>query len=142
MEFNNMHERITAVVDLYKQADRLVEIFCEDYLDSFHDCGLMEAVRGGLMCLHDCLLAENHLGSCWADILELSDDEDNKARYVFIAEKYLNLFIKHVVQRRIEILLEMARNFKFIDYRAINFQNDLRGVIEEFRNFYKARCNL
>lgn len=141
MEFNNMRERITAVVDLYDQTNKLIEIFCKD-LDSLHDCGLMEGVRGGLMCLHDCLLAENHLGICSAEILELSDDEDNKARYVFIAEKYLNLFVKNVVQRRIEDLLEMARTFKFEDYRAINFQNDLRGVIEELRNFYKAHYNL
>lgn len=136
MEFNNMRERITAVVDLCEQSVELSEILGSG------DSVLMIAVNGGLKGLHYGLLAENHMGICWTEILELSDDEDNKARYGFIAEKYLNLFVKNVVQGQIEYLLGMARTFKFEDYRAINFQNDLRGVIEELRNFYKAHYNL
>ena len=54
----------------------------------------------------------------------------------------MNNFIKNFVIPELDYFLKMLRIGEFEDYRARNFQDDLRRAMEELYDWYKKEYNL
>lgn len=138
MAFKSIGKMQDGLKDLWDQAEKLERVFAEN--GDENDWGQLGRIRDRLFGLDSLICAEWHMANC---LIEISDiDDAAEPKFTFIAEKSKNQFVKLVLFVNVENLLDISRNWKFADYRAINFQNDLRRTMEDIRKRYKERYDL
>lgn len=123
---------------VWDQAEKLECVFAEN--GDANDWGSLGRISDRLAGLDSLMFAEWHMANCLSEISDIDDAAEPK--FTFIAEKSKNQFVKQVLFVNVENLLDISRNWKFADYRAINFQNDLRRTMEDIRKTYKERYDL
>ncbi len=71
------------------------------------------------------MTVENIFG-CALDEMNDMKQSDEDSKWTFPLEKELNKFTKECLMNSIDTLIDCSRSLSFEDYRARNFQNELR----------------
>ena len=67
-------------------------------------------------------------------LLDISETGNDKAQ--FLVEKALYSFVDEYLLSSINSLIEVSKTWRFDDYRAINFQQEVKEKMTELLNFY------
>ena len=95
-----------------------------------------------LVALHHLILAEKLFGNALYGEMEKMKTSEEDSKWTFPVEKAFNDFAKNILFNDLEQILNFSRSWKFKDYRARNFQNELRQKMEKVRDEYKERFEL
>ena len=125
---NQLSKDIKATIDVLEETLKIVydETALEDTLD---DWSSLQRIQEQVWSLGDLLDAERLF------LLSVLQLEDEKSK--FIVQKNLNEFIKHMLYRNMDALLERAKTWEFLDYRVKKFQQDLARNIKTLRDWYQ-----
>lgn len=143
MDLNNPIERRDLVIELLQHLNSVSDSIHEkDFLDYILDVRMLDRIGEKLLALFDLLRAENSFGYALDVEMEKMKTSEEDSKWTFPVEKALNYFTKDVLFENIKVLIDVSRSWEFDDYRARNFQNDLRQKMEMLRDWYKEEYEL
>ena len=139
MNLDDVEERLDLVDDLIHYANSIIDGIIDD--PDINDWRTIHVFREKLFELRDLIAIEY---GCYYTLCDMNDmkqsDEDSK--WTFPLEKFFNDYVKRCFWETIEVLVNISRAWKFNDYRARNFQNELRQKMEMLRDWYAERYEL
>ena len=140
MEITKWKDTFDIISNLTYQSIELANAFVKDNSDVDDWC-MMCRIGEKLRGLQGLLRAENDFGAALYEMKKIkSSDEDEK--FIFIVDKRMHSYLKDVLIPFVEDILKRSRTLRFEDYRARNFQNDLRRAMEDIKRHYKELYNL
>ena len=135
MDFDKHHKNRDTI---YAMLNKLLDD-CIKLRDTFfHDLSVGDNDYANLRIYLERLLSIKQLMLIESDfvilLLEISDTENDKA--LFLVEKALHNFVDVHLLPSIDRLIEISKTWRFEDYRAINFQQEVKEKMTELLNFY------
>lgn len=141
MNLDDISDRLQLINDLVDHVDSILDSMEDDTYINKDDWCLLYRLQEKLWALGSLLFTENKFDVALYEIKNMrQSDEDSK--WSFPLEKSFNLFIKEHLFAEIKILIDCSRSWSFEDYRARNFQNELRQKMEMLRDLYKEEYDL
>ena len=139
MNLDDFGDRHGIVNDLVNYADSLTKELSKG--GDANDWGQIYRFREKLLAIKDFIVVAHNLTYVLAQMDDMKQsDEDSK--WTFTLEKELNTFVKKCLMNRIDSLIDCSRLWSFEDYRARNFQNELRQKMTMLRDWYKEEYDL
>lgn len=141
MNLDNINDRLAVVKDLTVYAQSIIDRMAEDSDTDANDWRTIYRFYEKLFALHDFMLVENRFGYALEEMNDMKQsDEDSK--WTFPPEKAFNGFTKYILMGSIDTLIDCSRSWSFEDYRARNFQDELRQKMTMLKDWYAEEYEL
>ena len=142
MDLNNFKNRLDLVKDLFYHCSSLSDSIDKeaaeypDEVPNVLDIIQLERIKERLYALLRFVYTEEIFCYALQEMNNLkTSDEDSK--WTFHLERAFVSFSEEHLMNYIEGIITVSRSWEFDDYRARNFQNDLRQKMEMLRDWYK-----
>ena len=135
MNLDKIKDRMDIVVNLRDYAKSIIDRMADDSDTDANDWCNINRFMEKLVAFVDLMFAENSFVAALNKMNNMKQsDEDSK--WTFQLEKEFNWFIKEVLMENIDNLIDCSRSWSFNDYRARNFQNELRQKMTMLKDWY------
>ncbi|MBR4642784.1 MAG: hypothetical protein IKO74_08730 [Selenomonadaceae bacterium] len=141
MNLDDIDDRLAVVKDLTVYAQSIIDRMAEDSDIDINDWRTIYRFYEKLFALHDFMSVENRFDYALYEMNNMKQsDEDSK--WTFPLEKELNMFVKECLMGSIDTLIDCSRSWSFEDYRARNFQDELRQKMTMLKDWYAEEYEL
>lgn len=141
MNLDDIDDRLAVVKDLTVYAQSIIDRMAEDSDIDINDWRTIYRFYEKLFALHDFMSVENRFDYALYEMNNMKQsDEDSK--WTFPLEKELNMFVKECLMGSIDTLIDCSRSWSFEDYRARNFQDELRQKMTMLKDWYTEEYEL
>ena len=138
MNLDDISDRLQLINDLLGHVDSILDSMEDDTYINKNDWCLLRRLQEKLWALGSLLFTENKFDVALYEIEKMKNSEED-SKWSFPLEKSFNLFIKEDLFKEIKILIDCSRSWSFEDYRARNFQDELRQKMTMLRDWYKDK---
>ena len=135
MNLDHPRDRLDIVKDLKDYSGSITNKMADDSDTDANDWCRMWRLQEKLTSLGKFMIVENWF-SCTLDDMNDMKQSDEDSKWTFPLEKELNHFVKNVLLKDIDSLIDCSRSWSFEDYRARNFQNELYQKMTMLKDWY------